>query len=77
MIRTLAVAASALILSAGLVSAQAAPRHRAHAKPHAGVHHASMRHGTVARGRDGESSTVDQLNAQSLNAARGGAPAAR
>lgn len=88
--RILALAASALILSAGLVSADAATHRRSvrhHAAPHSTMrgqaamrHRGGMRSGMAMRaprGRDAESASVDQLNAQSLNAARGGAaPAA-
>lgn len=92
-IRTILLAASALFLSIGIMapSADAATSRRAarHAaqKPaghHGAMHRGAMRPGRGAamagrtRGRDAESASVDQLNAQSLAAARGGAaPAAR
>ncbi len=78
-LRTLILAASALALTAGVAStsADAAPRHsRAHAARHMAhkpMSAAAMRRGGAMRGRDGESASVDQLNAQSLAAARGGA----
>ena len=88
-LRMLILASSALILSAGFATsgADAATRHsRRHAATahHAAPKHMAMRHGrgrAVAsrgsRGGDAQNSTVDQLNAQSLAAARGGAaPAA-
>ncbi len=82
--RILAISFSALILSAGVMSAEAATHRRT------GRHHAAPRHHAMmagkhramrpargmamrSRGRDAESASVDQLNAQSLNAARGGA----
>jgi len=84
--RILAIAASALLLSAGFVSADAATQRRS-ARHHAAPHHAMRGHTAMRsrggmrsdmamrapRGRDSESASVDQLNAQSLNAARGGA----
>lgn len=88
-LRTLILATSALVLSAGVMStdADAATRHRARHSAtmahHSAMSHSAMRTrmgrrgGTMAtRGRDAESGSVDQLNAQSLAAARGGAPAA-
>ena len=88
-LRTIILASSALILSAGFAAsgADAAPRHsRRHAAMthHAAPKHMAMRHGRGrvmasrgSRGGDAQNSAVDQLNAQSLAAARGGAaPAA-
>ena len=88
-LRTLILATSALVLSAGLTATGAEAATQRHvrqvaARGHTAMHKPAMRHrtgrgmGTAmrSRGRDAESSSVDQLNAQSLEAARGGAPAA-
>ena len=78
-LRTLVLATSALLMAAGFSSADAATRHRM--KHHSSVHKASMHHAAkghmamrgTSRGHDSGDAAVDQLNAQSLNAARGGA----
>ena len=87
-LRTLILAASALALTAGMAASTSAEAASRHGRAHAGRHMThkpmsaaamrrsrSMARGPM-RGRDGESASVDQLNAQSLAAARGGAPAA-
>ncbi len=82
--RTLFLATSALLMAAGFASADAATRQRV--KHHSSVHKAAMHHPAkghmamrgMSRGHDSGDAAVDQLNAQSLNAARGGAaPAAQ
>ena len=76
-LRTLVLASSALLLPVVAASAADAATHRTR---HTSVHHAmNMHHGRTMAGRmsrgggDAQNSTVDQLNAQSLAAARGGA----
>lgn len=82
--RTLVLATSALLMAAGISSADAAVRHRV--KHHSSVHKAAMHRSAkghmamrgTSRGHDSGDAAVDQLNAQSLNTARGGAaPAAQ
>ena len=82
-LRTLILATSAFVVSVGFAAsaadaATAQPRrHRAMAH-HTTGKPAAMRHGAMGGrmsrgGGDAQNSTVDQLNAQSLAAARGGA----
>lgn len=82
--RTLFLATSALLMATGFTSADAATRQRV--KHHSSVHKAAMHHSAkghmamrgMSRGHDAGDAAVEQLNAQSLNAARGGAaPAAQ
>ena len=72
--RILILASSALLLTAvATTGADAATRH---SRRHAAAHHRAGSHGMAmrgSRGGDAQNSTVDQLNAQSLAAARGGA----
>lgn len=92
-LRTLILATSAIVLSLGIMPTDADAASRRMARHSAGMaHHSGMRHAGMrprggrrgammagrSRGRDAESGSVDQLNAQSLAAARGGAaPAAQ
>ena len=77
--RTLVLSTSALLMVAAFTSANAATRHVV--KHHSSVHKAAMHHAAkghmamrgTSRGRDSGDAAVDRLNAQSLNAARGGA----
>ena len=82
-LRTLMLATSAFIVSAGF-AASGADAATSQARRHAAMGHhtatkpAAMRHGaragrTSRGGGDAQNSTVDQLNAQSLASARGGA----
>jgi len=92
-LRTLILATSAIVLSLGVMPTDAEAASRRMARHSAGMaNHSPMRHSAMrarmgrrggmmaarSRGRDAESGSVDQLNAQSLAAARGGAaPAAQ
>lgn len=81
-LRTLILATSAFVVSAGFAASGAdaatsqARRHAAMAH-HGAAKHTAMRHGAMggrmSRGGDAQNSAVDQLNAQSLATARGGA----
>ena len=82
-LRTLILASSAFLVSAGF-AASGADAATSQARRHTAMGHhmatkpAAMRHGAMGGrmsrgGGDAQNSTVDQLNAQSLAAARGGA----
>ena len=75
MTRILSIAIAALFLTAvAAPSAEAARRHRGthHSAKHKMVKHSKGHmNGMAPASRDGGSAAVDQLNQQSLNAARG------
>lgn len=77
--RTLVLSTFALLMAAGLSSANAATQHpvKHHSSVHkTATHHPAKGHTAVrgaSRGHDAGDAAVDQLNAQSLSAARGGA----
>ena len=83
-LRNLVLATSSLLVAAAFSSANAATPHPM--KHHSSVHKAAMHHPAkghaamrgASRGHDAGDAAVDQLNAQSLATARGGAmPAAQ
>ena len=83
-LRNLILATSGLLMAAAFSNANAATTHHP-VKHHSSVHKAAMHHPakghaamhSASRGHDAGDAAVDQLNAQSLAAARGGAaPAA-
>ena len=72
--KILSTALAAIVLVGTFASAADAATHRRRARHHAmNRHHVSRSMPARTMSRDGGSAATDQLNQQSLNAARGGA----